>query len=159
MSEIISVVNLNMLHQVPVWKQEKFYYWGLTGMKNLYFFGPKSKKCCLQWDIPTCTWHLGECSQVTNLQTIELPWFIQFLLHFQWFGIPQLWEWGWLWVCLRGRGSCGCIWGVGWVCLGVPSTCVHIHMLTCMCAYVCNAKNYKLRNCKWLPLWSHVYHA
>ena len=126
-SKIMSVVNLNMAYQVPVWKQKQ---------KTCTLLGLKHKNAILGWD--TCTSNLvhiraGKYRAHRSLNRIQLSRLIQVSLHFSDLGTPALGRGRWVRKCL---GTCG-----------VPlHACMHRHMQTgvctcrqvyaCMCACV-----------------------
>ena len=52
----------------------KYFMWGLTGAKNMYFFGLKSKICYLWWDTPICSLYV--CRMVQGFQIFKQNWII-----------------------------------------------------------------------------------
>ena len=73
----ISVVSLNMVYQIRVWKHEIFYL-GPHRSKKHVFSGPKSEKCYLWWDNPDLHTkpNLNKCSKVQRSQIFKWNWII-----------------------------------------------------------------------------------
>ena len=133
-SNIVSIVNLNMVYQIPVWKLEKFYL-GDHRSKRHVLFGSKSKKYYLWWD--TLHVHtkpnLYKCKKVQRSQILKFNWIISIHSGF----IAFLVIWG-------APGFCGCRgrWLVGWLFQRVPPTCSYLHTHAHICTHMCNTKIY-----------------
>ena len=143
-SKIISVVNLNMVYQIPVWKPETFYM-GTHRSKIHVLFWSKSKKCYFLWDNPHLHTkpNLNKCRKVQRSQIFKQNWIIlicsSFIAYLMIWTIPAL-VGGWEWV---------------WVCLGMPPTCPYIHAHAHVCMHMHNTNIYMYSNCKWPPPWRH----
>ena len=71
-SKIISVVNLNMVYQIPVWKHDNFYLRDHRSKKRT-FLGIKVKKCYLWLDNPHLHTkpNLNKCRKVQRSQIFK----------------------------------------------------------------------------------------
>ena len=140
MSKIMSVVNLNMVFQVPVWKQENCYL-GAHRRKKIPFWFQNRKMPFWDGTPPRCTSNLvyiraGKCGAPRSSNGIELSWFVQIVLHFYWFWPPHL--------------SGGSRWVDEY--LGdMEDAPAHAHI--CVHAHAVVLKIYMYRNCNWLPSW------
>ena len=80
---IMSIVNLNMVYQIPIWKLEKFYL-GAHRSKKHVLFGPKCIKCYLWWDTPHLHTkpNLLQCRKVQRSEIIKQNWIISICSSF-----------------------------------------------------------------------------
>ena len=122
----------------------------VTGVKNMYFVGFKTKQhksTIWDWTPPTCiTILVYICAEglrghksSNRIQILQLTFYRVFMI--------------WVSLAPGGQGR--------WVgeYLGTQKgshTCTHTCVYICIYAHACNTKTYMLRNCKWLLPWRQL---
>ena len=81
------MVNLNMVYQIPVGKQEKFLTWGSQEQKICKFLGLKVKSAICDGTPPTCAPNVVNMNaqvfrDAKSSNRIEISRFVKFLLTF-----------------------------------------------------------------------------
>ena len=124
-SKIISIVNINIVYQILVWKLKNLYLEAHRSTK-LTFLSPKVKNAICDGTTPTCTSNLtymsaGKCRSPKSLNRIELSWFVEVFIVFYSFGNPAT-------PGKEQKG--GGIWGYGGALHMHACTCTHTHTWT-----------------------------